>query len=104
MHAGYSCLAKKVASASKQIMVVCGLLALPITMRLEKVSASPKPKPFTKTPPPYQPGPEQPKDLRTVRLKTFFSKLHCPVAELSEDFVHAADDNQIDSRLLPSIT
>ena len=103
MHVGYSCLAKKVASASKQIMVVCGLLALPITMRLEKVSASPKPKPFTKTPQ-YQPGLEPQTDLRTVRLKTFFSKLHCPVVELAEDFVHAADDNQIDWRLLPSIS
>ena len=103
MHVGYSRLAKKVASASKQAMVVFGLFALPITMRLEKVAASPKPKPLAKTPQ-YQPLSESSADLRTVRLKTFFSKLHCPVAELSEEFVHAADDNEIDWRLLPSIS
>ena len=82
-------------------MVVVGLLALPITMRLEKVTASPKPKSIAKTPQ-YQPEPSP--DLRTVRLRKFLSKLHCPVAELSEEFVHAADDNQIDWRLLPSIS
>ena len=104
MHVGYSCLAKKVASASKQIMVVFGLLALPITMRFEKMTAFPKAKPLAKTPH-FRPLPEPPKtDLRTVRLSRFLSKLHCPVAELSEDFVHAADDNQIDWRLLPSIS
>jgi hypothetical protein len=42
-------------------------------------------------------------DLRTVRLKKFMNKLHCPVAYLSEDFVRAADDNHLDWRLLPSI-
>jgi len=42
-------------------------------------------------------------DPRTVRLQRFFSKLHCPVVTLSEDFVRAADDNQLDWRLLPSI-
>lgn len=103
MHVGYSCLAKKMASASKQITVILGLLALPITMRLEKVVASPKPKPLAKTPH-YQPGAEPPTDLRTVRLRKFLFRLHCPVAELSEEFVHAADDNQIDWRLLPSIS
>ena len=103
MHVGYSCLAKKVTSASKQIMVVFGLLALPITIRLEKVMASPKPKSLAKAPQ-RQPWPDRLTDLRTVRLRTFLSKLHCPVADLAEDFVHAADDNQIDWRLLPSIS
>jgi hypothetical protein len=104
MHVGYSCLAKRVANASKQIMVVFGLLALPITMRFEKMTAFPKAKQPVKAPP-FQPLPEPPKtDLRAVRLSRFLSKLHCPVAELAEDFVHAADDNQIDWRLLPSIS
>ena len=42
-------------------------------------------------------------DPRTVRLKKFLTKLHCPVAYLSEEFVRAADDNHLDWRLLPSI-
>lgn len=42
-------------------------------------------------------------DPRTVRLKKFFAKLHCPVIDLADEFVHAADDNQLDWRLLPSI-
>ncbi len=42
-------------------------------------------------------------DLRTIRLKRFLVKLHCPIANLSEDFVDAADDNHLDWRLLPSI-
>jgi hypothetical protein len=46
----------------------------------------------------------QPKtDPRTIRLKKFLIKLHCPVAYLAEDFIHAADDNHLDWRLLPSI-
>ncbi|MBV9033236.1 MAG: glucosaminidase domain-containing protein [Acidobacteriaceae bacterium] len=89
--------------ASKQIMVALGLIALPITLRLEKVTASPKPKPFAKVPH-YQPLPEPISDLRTIRLSRFLSKLHCPVSYLAEEFVHAADDNQIDWRLLPSIS
>jgi len=42
-------------------------------------------------------------DPRTIRLKKFLTKLHCPVAYLSEEFVRAADDNHLDWRLLPSI-
>ncbi len=42
-------------------------------------------------------------DPRTIRLKRFLVKLHCPIANLSEDFVNAADDNHLDWRLLPSI-
>lgn len=103
MHVSYSCLAKKVSGASKQIMMALGLIALPIAMRLEKVTASPKPKPLVKAPQ-YQPLPGPGTDLRTVRLSRFLSKLHCPVSNLAEEFVHAADDNQIDWRLLPSIS
>src|SRR5438270_13314330 len=104
MHVGYSCLAKNVSTASKRLMVVIGLLAMPITMRLEKISAAPKPKPLTAKPQ-TEPLPVKPAtDLRTVRLSNFLSKLHCPVSELAEDFIHAADDNQLDWRLLPSIS
>jgi hypothetical protein len=79
--------------------MVAGLMALPISLRPEKVAEA-KPMPAK---PPQQPiSPTS--DPRTVRLHKFLSKLHCPVAPLAEDFVHAADDNQLDWRLLPSIS
>lgn len=89
-------------------MIVLGLIALPITMRLERVAkaetlparpAAPKPV--------LQPELARPEsarqDARTMRLKSFFASLRCPIAYLAQDFVEAADDNQLDWRLLPSI-
>jgi hypothetical protein len=80
-------------------MIVAGLISLPITITLE-TSAVAKPLPATPTP---EAVPVVKPDLRTERLTTFFSKLHCPVASLARDFVEAADDNSLDWRLLPSI-
>jgi hypothetical protein len=114
MQVSYTCMKKKVAFFSKQLMVAVGLLAVPITMRLEKAADANPVKPVT----PSQPA--QPSrqtevrsastvqtvsaDPRTVRLKKFLGYLHCPVAPLADEFVHAADDNQLDWRLLPSIS
>ncbi|MBV9500601.1 MAG: glucosaminidase domain-containing protein [Acidobacteriaceae bacterium] len=101
MRVSYSCLRKRLSVLSKQLLMVAGLMALPITLRPEKVARS---KPIPATPPqPLNPVAPEP-DPRTVRLQKFLSKLHCPVAVLSEDFVNAADDNQLDWRLLPSIS
>lgn len=80
---------------SKQFLVVGFLLAAPATLQLENVVLA---KPAR-----VQPAPA-PRDPRVVRLHQFFSRLHCPVRDLSEDFVHAADDNDLDWRLLPSIS
>jgi hypothetical protein len=44
------------------------------------------------------------RDVRMIRLRQFMSKLHCPIRDMAEDFVHAADDNNLDWRLLPSIS
>lgn len=99
MQVGYSCLRNRLSVLSKQILMIAGLIALPITVRPEKV-ANAKPIPAK---PPQQPISPNP-DPRTVRLQKFLLKLHCPVAPLAEDFVHAADDNQLDWRLLPSIS
>jgi hypothetical protein len=66
-------------------------------MRLETV-ASAKPVPARPIP-----EPAVKPDRRTVVLTAFFSKLHCPVADLATDFIDAADDNGLDWRLLPSI-
>nr|MDQ2712340.1 hypothetical protein [Acidobacteriota bacterium] len=85
--------------------MAAGLLVLPLTAKLEK-SASAKPVP-AKTPQ-VPITPEVPTvrnaDPRTARLRRFFSALQCPVVSLAEDFVHAADDNHLDWRLLPSIS
>lgn len=77
-------------------MIVAGLVALPVTARLETIPA--KSVPVKHPEKPARPDP------RTLRLQRFFSKLHCPVLNLSEDFIHAADDNHLDWRLLPSIS
>lgn len=103
MRIGYSWLRKTGYGFSKQLMIVVGLIALPITMRLERI-ASAKPIPTRPSPEPSSKLESAVKpDVRTVRLGSFFGKLRCPVAYLAQDFVDAADDNQLDWRLLPSI-
>jgi hypothetical protein len=101
MQVSYTCLKKKASFFSKQLMVAVGLLALPITLRLEKVADAQPVRPVKPLAPPAQPVNPDP---RTVRLKKFLNRLHCPVAPLADEFVNAADDNQLDWRLLPSIS
>ncbi len=96
MHVVYTYLRRRLSSVSKQVMLVAGLIILPITTRLEKVASA---KPI-----PVKPAAPANPDPRTVRLKRFFTRLHCPVIYLADDFVHAADDNHLDWRLLPSIS
>ena len=78
-------------------MIVAGLLVLPLSAKLETVPAI-KPvrgkacQKAAKT------------DVRAIRLRSFFAKLHCPVVNMSEDFIKAADNNHLDWRLLPSIS
>ncbi len=96
MQLGYSLLRKGFFSFSKRLTVAAALLALPCAVRTEKRPAPVRPIAL-KPPEPASPDP------RTVRLKKFFAKLHCPVIDLADEFVHAADDNQLDWRLLPSI-
>lgn len=79
---------------SKQFLVFASILIAPATLQLEQ--------PVLAKPSPPKAAPIQ--DPRIVRLHQFFSRLHCPVRDLSEDFVHAADDNNLDWRLLPSIS
>lgn len=107
MHVGYSSLRKGLRLSSKQLTVALGLIALPFTVRLQKAA--------TASPLPVKPAPVKPKaatqatpehmlDLRIVKLKRFFSRLHSPATALAQDFVNAADDNQLDWRLLPGIS
>lgn len=43
------------------------------------------------------------RDSRFHRIKAFFKNRNCPVEKYAADFVVAADRNQLDWRLLPSI-
>ncbi len=98
MQVRYICRGKKLSLLSKQVMIIAGLIALPFTAKVETVPAV---KPVAAKPP--KPPIVKP-DPRAVRLRKFFAKLHCPVQNMSEEFIHAADDNHLDWRLLPSIS
>jgi hypothetical protein len=98
MHFGYKELRTRVHLSSKQLMVAIGLFALPATLQLDKVASAEPILPKLNTP--VTPSP----DPRTVRLAGFFSRLHCPVLNLAQDFIYEADANHLDWRLLPSIS
>ena len=109
MRFGYTWLRTRFPFSSKQLTFALGLMAVPFTMRLERVATA-KPIPSAK-PVPTKPAPAKlpialscPPDARILRLKRFMSHLHCPATSLAQDFVDAADDNQLDWRLLPSIS
>jgi flagellum-specific peptidoglycan hydrolase FlgJ len=87
----------KVQTVSKHLFMAASLLAAPVSMQFERpANAHPVRKPAEQ--------PEKSEDPRTARLREFFCALRCPVKELAEDFVQAADDNHLDWRLLPSIS
>lgn len=97
---GYVGRPSRSASLAKQLLMVAGVAsALPIvwTGKAKAKLEAPQHMASVNTAQPMGPDP------RTARLRRFLSKLHCPVAVMSEDFVRAADDNQLDWRLLPSI-
>jgi hypothetical protein len=77
-------------------VAVAGVLAIPVAMRMERPASS--------QPVPQTSAIRKPVDPRTVRLHQFFTKLRCPIRDLADDFVRAADDNNLDWRLLPSIS
>lgn len=86
----------KVQTVSKHLLMAASLLAAPAAVQFEgPAKAVPVKKPTT---------PAEKEDPRTARLRQFFCTLRCPVMELAEDFVQAADDNHLDWRLLPSIS
>lgn len=73
---------------------------LPISIGVEKVAAS-QPPPKNRS---CEPARTAKPDPRTIRLEIFLSRLHCPITNMAADFVYAADHNQLDWRLLPSIS
>jgi hypothetical protein len=50
------------------------------------------------------PPPESRKDHRFEALRKFFQKSDCPAKEYSDVFIEAADNNELDWRLLPSLS
>ena len=76
-------------SVSKRLFVCAGLLAAPVATNVAKQAPS---QPRTTT------------DPRLVRLKQFLAVRDCPINEYAADFIQAADRNDLDWRLLPSIS
>lgn len=76
-------------SVSKRLVVFAGLLAIP--------GGSGVPPH-----PPSLPGPEP--DPRMIRLQQFLAARDCPLEKYVPDLIEAADANDLDWRLLPSIS
>ena len=76
-------------SASKRLFVFAGLLTAPVATNVGKPATA---QPQTTT------------DPRLVRLKQFLAVRDCPINEYAADFILAADRNDLDWRLLPSIS
>jgi hypothetical protein len=100
MKLGYGLIGTRLPFGSKQMMATLGVLVLPVGICLERAGTAPAVKAPVKAS--IQAAPES--DPRTERLKRFFATLHCPVSYLSAEFIRAADENDLDWRLLPSIS
>ena len=74
---------------SRRLFVAAGLLAAPVATTV------------TDAKPPVRP---KSADNRLSRLAKFFDAHHCPLKNHAADFLEAADRNQLDWRLLPSIS
>jgi hypothetical protein len=73
----------------KDFLLVAGLLAAPATVSTQQYKVAPAIKE---------------NDPRLSRLQKFFGDRDCPLRESARDFIVAADQNQLDWRLLPSIS
>jgi hypothetical protein len=73
----------------RDFLLIAGLLAAPFTTSVQQ----------------YRPQPSvNQNDPRLSRLKKFFADRDCPLKDSAKDFLVAADQNQLDWRLLPSIS
>jgi hypothetical protein len=73
----------------KDFLLVAGLLAAPGTVSVQQYKAAPEVKQD---------------DPRLSRLQKYFGDRDCPLRDSAKDFLVAADQNQLDWRLLPSIS
>jgi hypothetical protein len=103
MQVAYSWLRRSVCACPKRIIVGLSLFALPISICSDgladglPIGAKPQAKLLPLS------GAAR-LDPRATQLKKFFARLHCPVTNLADDFIKAADENKLDWRLLPSIS
>lgn len=78
-------------TVSKRIVMFAGLLAAPVATNIG-------------TPGVIAPTSESAPDPRLVRLQEFLEERDCPLTKYAADFIEAADANDLDWRLLPSIS
>jgi hypothetical protein len=71
-------------------MFVVGMVSLPVAMSPRQVTATP--------------APDFRNDPRLETLRNFFHKGECPAERYAEAFLEAADLNELDWRLLPSLS
>ena len=74
---------------TKNVVMVAGLLTVPAVTAVEQT---------------VSPAASRQQDPRLSALKAFFNRYGCPVSGLSAEFLMAADQNDLDWRLLPSIS
>jgi len=70
-------------------LLAVGLLAAPATVSLQQPSAK---------------AHQEPDDPRLKLLSQYFADRNCPLRDSAADFLTAADQNELDWRLLPSIS
>ena len=73
----------------RDFLLVAGLLAAPVTASMQQYKAAPA---------------IDEKDPRLSQLQKYFGDRDCPLRDAAKDFLVAADQNQLDWRLLPSIS
>ena len=73
----------------KDFLLVAGLLAAPATVSVQQYAASQAVKQS---------------DPRLSQLQKYFGDRDCPLRDSAKDFLIAADQNELDWRLLPSIS
>jgi hypothetical protein len=95
MQVDYDALRKRLPFWAKHLLVAAGVVV--ILPAVVKFDAAPLKRYTVATAKPSKP------DSRAIKLRSFLGRLHCPIVDMTEDFIHAADDNHLDWRLLPSI-
>jgi hypothetical protein len=73
----------------RDALLIAGLLATPFTTSIQQYRVL---------------APVDQNDPRLSRLQKFFADRDCPLQDSAQDFLVAADQNQLDWRLLPSIS
>lgn len=100
MRFGYGMVSTGLTSVSRRVALALSLCCVPALVWVETHAAA---KPAAESRAFVQKAVSPQPDPRVVRLVRYFSRLNCPVSNLSHVFVKAADKNHLDWRLLPSI-